>query len=274
MTNSFSERQGITKPLSLRPDEMPIELRNRLWNCIKEQIDEFYFSDPVRGGVSLDRDWIISHLWDRFFKKSVDSLRANQFSGAYLLDQIKDQFYSLEWNRVYDLIEYLIAIPNNQRTQFIQKVDQIFVDEGAPYKIIDELVTPLVSGEEAIEVEKAIAGKYSIVSTHIKKALELYRKRPIADYENSIKESISAVEALSKIILNKPNGTLGELVDQLKIHPAFKEALKKLYGWTSDEGGIRHSGKGDALTIDEKEARYMLIECSALVNYIIAKEGK
>jgi len=118
-------------------------------------------------------------------------------------------------------------------------------------------------------VEKAIEGKYAAVSGHIKKALELYRKRPTADYENSIKESISAVEALARIILKKPSATLGHLADQLNIHPAFRDAIKKLYGWTSDEGGIRHSDNNKKLNVDEKEARYMLVQCSALVNYII-----
>ena len=93
----------------------------------------------------------------------------------------------------------------------------------------------------------------------------------MADYQNSIKESISAIEALARIVLNKPSATLGALVEQINIHPAFKKATKELYGWTSDEGGIRHAENGKELKIDEKEARYMLVQCSALVNYIISK---
>jgi len=194
----------------------------------------------------------------------------------YYIEQLKQKFYELEWNKVYDFLEFLISIENYEQYQksFIWQLNQIFVDERAPYKMIDSLVTPLISSEEAEEVGKAIGSKYFPVSNHIKKSLELYSKRPIADHQNSIKESISAVESLARIILDKPSATLGALADELNIHPSFKEAIKKLYGWTSDQGGIRHSENGKELYVDEKEARYMLVQCSALVNYIISKYGK
>ena len=173
---------------------------------------------------------------------------------------------------VYDFLEFLLSIDNNyQKANFINILNLVFIDERVQYKIIDGMITPLISGVEAEEVERAVESKYSIVSSHIKRALELYHKRPTADYRNSIKESISAIEALARIVLNKPNATLGALVEQLKIHSAFKEAIKKLYGWTNDEGGIRHAEKNEVLKIDDKEARYMLVQCSALVNYIISK---
>lgn len=191
----------------------------------------------------------------------------------YHIDQLKQEFYQLEWSKVYDFLEFLISIDNHEvyKNSFVSAINQIFIDERAQYKIIDGMVTPLISEEEASEVEKAIESEYSGVSNHIKKALELYHKRPIADYQNSIKESISAIEALARIVLNKPNATLGAVTEQLNLHPAFQKAIKELYGWTSDEGGIRHSVNDKELKIDEKEARYMLVQCSALVNYIISK---
>jgi len=117
----------------------------------------------------------------------------------YYIDQIKEKFYQLEWNEVYDFLEFLISIKNydQYKNNFIAKINQIFIDEQAPYKIINGMVTPLISETEVQEVEEAITSKYATASGHIKKALELYRKRPTADYENSIKESISAIEALA-----------------------------------------------------------------------------
>ena len=53
-----------------------------------------------------------------------------------------------------------------------------------------------------------------------------------------------------------------------KIHPAMKGAFEKLYGYTSDANGIRHAnglGEGDSTF---EEAKYMLISCSAFVNYL------
>ena len=260
MSNLFSERHEIIKPMSLNPNEMPINLRNRLWNIIQDYIDG-----------SGERNGVIKYLWDRFFKDDVDVLKKDIFSGDIYIGQIKEKFYKFEWNKVYDFLEFLLSIDNYQKANFINILNLVFIDERVQYKIIDGMITPLISGVEAEEVERAVESKYSIVSSHIKRALELYHKRPTADYRNSIKESISAIEALARIVLNKPNATLGALVEQLKIHSAFKEAIKKLYGWTSDEGGIRHAENGKELKVDEKEARYMLVQCSALVNYIISK---
>ena len=263
MINSFSERHGIIKPMSLNPNEMPIGLRNRLWNIIQDYIDG-------SGSVS-DCNFVIQYLWDRFFKEDVDTLERDRHSNRIYINKIKEKFYGAEWYNVYDFIEFFLCTESYRKNNLIEKLNSVFIEERAQYKIIEGMITPLISGVEAEEVEKAIESKYSSASKHIKKALELYRKRPVADYQNSIKESISAIEALARIVLNKPSATLGALVEQLNIHPAFKKAIKELYGWTSDEGGIRHAENGKELKIDEKEARYMLVQCSALVNYIISK---
>lgn len=40
MINSFSEKHGMVKSVSLNLDEMPTGLRNRLWNITKKHIDD------------------------------------------------------------------------------------------------------------------------------------------------------------------------------------------------------------------------------------------
>lgn len=67
MINSFSERHEIIKPASLNPNEMPIGLKNRLWNVTQKYIDSFIYQP--------NRNDVIKYLWDRFFKGDVDALR-------------------------------------------------------------------------------------------------------------------------------------------------------------------------------------------------------
>ncbi|HHW57999.1 MAG TPA: hypothetical protein GXX15_10125 [Clostridia bacterium] len=90
------------------------------------------------------------------------------------------------------------------------------------------------------------------------------RKKP--DYRNSIKESISAVESLVKLISSDKKGDLNRAIRKLEekiyIHPALKEAFIKLYGYTSDEGGIRHAML-ESNNISFEDAKYMLVSCSA-----------
>jgi len=59
----------------------------------------------------------------------------------------------------------------------------------------------------------------------------------------------------------------------LEIHTTLKVAWDKLYGWTSDEQGIRHGGI-KASEADESLAKYMLISCSAFVSYLLEEASK
>jgi len=187
---------------------------------------------------------------------------------------IKNKFYNLKWYEVYDFIEFFLnEFQISHKKDFIENLNKIFEEERAPYRIIEDLVTPLVSKEEVKVIGQVlnIPEKYQPVRNHIKKALEYHSKRPRPDPQNSIKESISALEALARIITGNPKGKFKELIEKIPIHPTLKEGLKKIYGWTSNEGGIRHSETGEELFSDQEEAHLMLVLSSAFINYIIYK---
>jgi len=50
----------------------------------------------------------------------------------------------------------------------------------------------------------------------------------------------------------------------------FKAGMIKLYSWTSSADGIRHGVTGEKF----EEAKYMLVSCSAFINYLIGKQIK
>ena len=135
--------------------------------------------------------------------------------------------------------------------------------------------------EELQEINKIIDSPYQAVKIHINKALALYSDKKKPDYENSIKESISAVESLCCIITGATGSqaTLGSTLKKLEkdggvvIHGAMKTAFEKLYGYTSDSDGIRHGGI-DFTNAPAEDAKYMLVSCSAFINYLIEKQSK
>ena len=110
--------------------------------------------------------------------------------------------------------------------------------------------------------------------THLKTALHLLGKRPAPDYRNAVKESISAVESVAKQLSKNESqglaGALDELGKRGPIHGALKSAFLKLYGYTSDADGIRHAIL-DEPNVDFDEAKYMVVACSAFVNYLVTK---
>ena len=55
---------------------------------------------------------------------------------------------------------------------------------------------------------------------------------------------------------------------KIEIHPALKSAYSSIYGYTSDENGTRHANGIGEKNATFSEAKYMLISCSAFVNYL------
>jgi hypothetical protein len=113
----------------------------------------------------------------------------------------------------------------------------------------------------------------------MKRALDLLADRKSPDYRNSIKESISAVEAICSLVAGSSSATLGQALKELEkkksvdMHPALKGAFDKLYGYTSDAEGIRHALLKES-NLDFEDAKFMLVSCSAFINYLRAKSAK
>jgi hypothetical protein len=63
------------------------------------------------------------------------------------------------------------------------------------------------------------------------------------------------------------------LEPKLSMHKDLKEAFHKLYGFTSDAHGIRHALL-DEPDLGVEDALFMLVSCSAFVNYLTAKASK
>jgi hypothetical protein len=134
------------------------------------------------------------------------------------------------------------------------------------------MLTPIVSEEEISAIEQAMSHgeRFSPAMAHIETALARLADRSSPDYRNSIKESISAVEAVCQIITGDSKATLGQALKKIDVHPALEKGFGNIYGYASDADGIRHALL-DEQTVDADDARFFLVPCSAFVNYLIAR---
>lgn len=122
--------------------------------------------------------------------------------------------------------------------------------------------------------------EYKTVSTHLNKALNLLSDKTNPDYNNSIKESVSAIESYFKVFFKDPNISFGNALTNLEqknnLDKQIKESILRIYGFCNNEGAIRHALKpGDTTEkIKLAEAKYMIVVCSAFINYLKETQAK
>lgn len=100
------------------------------------------------------------------------------------------------------------------------------------------------------------------------------------EYGDSVRESIHAVESIAKRIDPNAKKSLGPALNSMEKagllkHPALKEAFKKLYGYTSDEEGIRHALVDQpSANVGLDEALFMFGACASFAAYLATKSEK
>lgn len=275
---TFSERLGYKPKKMIQFESVSDTLRNRVWNL-------FYLSDIQKGGLGGKRvnkalsgkpaieDLIIDKLGLALTLSTGVSLENKK------LTMLQNHILNCPWNEVYEFIEaHVSSVDDEDRKQRIQEYNALFESEKSGYRFVNGELIPITNNEELTAIEEAGSTLFDSVNEHIKKASSLYSNISTPDYENSIKDSICAVEAICCIITENKNATLGEALKKLenkgvKLHKALINSMSSLYGYTSDEGGIRH-GSIDFTGATSEDAKYMLIACSAFVNYLIEKWEK
>lgn len=278
----FSQRIGKT-PIrqSLQIGFIDTELSNRLWNAIL--VDYlFEISSYSASGTESKRMYICKIIWTEFFANRIDEFPTDVFSHASIeafIHNLKDWFFKASWFEKYDLVEFICRMDNNiTRSNFAERSNDVLSRTSAGYRIIDNKLVQITSEEEIAAIEDALnrSSKNETVEVHLRTALGFLSNRDKPDYRNSIKESISAVESMCVKITGDKNATLGAALKQIEerfqIHGALKKAFSALYGYTSDSGGIRHSLLEDDIEVTMEDAKFMLVACSAFVNYLKIKK--
>lgn len=276
----FSQRIGkkkATKEIQL--EYIDTDLQNGLWNMIK-----LYFVDPIASHTNYNHEFKIfaNELWHDFYKLPIDRIPKFEYQ---IEDFIRKRFFEDEWYESYDFIEFLLDLKYDyyDKTEFVDTLNSILEREFSGYRIINNLIAPISNELELEEISSAnkSTSKFSSLNganIHLENALDLLSDRKNPNYRNSIKESISAVEATCRIITNE--NTLGKALNKLEekglnINNQLKTGFDKIYAYTNDkESGIRHAIVQQPNEPDFSDAKYMLVSCSSFINYLIIKAEK
>lgn len=272
---SFSERKGLSPQReSVQIDGITDELRNSLWNTLHLAVwksEDFMHSQY---GNIPKIDGFSAHLWNRYFKKPIDErpTYARNNRSDRILKIIRDYFFAAKWHEVYDFMEFVIEALMQEKPRLAECVNHVLTIEMSAYRFVDGKLVDITNEQERNMLEEALADtRFAAVAAHLDRALSLLADRKQPDYRNSIKESISAVEAMARLVSGNEKATLGEALRELeksrKLHAALKDGFSKLYGYTNDEHGIRHAMLEEP-DLTHNDAKYFLLSCTSFVNYL------
>lgn len=277
----FSQRKGLrpaVKPLQV--DDIDNDLRTGLWSalhvCIWERIE--YSNEYVSRSLKTTNLYSLCiRYWHHYFKRPIDNLSHDVDD---VIREVRSYVFKCPWNELYDFLEFTAKnAPDNMADKFTDFCNGLLARENSAYRFVDNQIVEISSPDEIESIEQAIknATPFGGVREHLQSALALLSDRKKPDYRNSIKEAISAVEAVCRTLSGNPKASLGEALqvfeERKSLHPALKKSLSALYGYTSDEQGIRHAMLEEP-DLSSTDARFMLVACSAFVNYLIGKSAE
>lgn len=286
----FSDRNGI-KPLNveIQLKDFDKRTRNQLGNMVSDLYAKVYenrlywkndniqaffrfvlgeiYSESIDTRQSYDDDEMFAIINNTINRDDYDDVLTLIESIIQYWDRYLKKKYYKYYNYIYGYCDISLY----------EYVNAIFEREYIGYRFVDDIIVPISDTYEVATIQEALNNKYKPVYEHLSKANKFLADRESPDYENSIKESISAVEAICEILtgIKGKEATLGKMLKKIEdngieIHSGLKSAFNTLYGYTSDANGIRHAGDIGGKSSTFEEAKFMLVSCSAFINYLIA----
>ena len=298
LRGGFSDRNGIDKiPTEMQLHDFDARTRTCIINKLHEIFDQI--SECAMANNSLQdvwKDFFFDVIENVYVLEKNEIVYFNYYDLKRNFDEIwEDTVRNGEYHEILTIIEYFLNFTkilfrtrrpydydahNKKAVYYDEKkeINKLFEKEYVGYRFIEKKIAPITDEIEVKEIEDAFTIKYQGAKAHIAKALEFLSDREKPDYKNSIKESISAVESICKIIVGNDHATLGDALKILEKKNGLKGQLKsgfeKLYNYTNDKGGIRHAEGLFESNVTFEEAKFMLVSCCAFVNYLLAEYGK
>lgn len=274
----FSERKGLKLTrVDIQIESMDGALRTGLWNML---LLSCWNEIPVRR-LSEDAHWqIFLHLIWMDLGRPIDTLPDHW---PHALEELRQHFFSCQWYEVYDFLESVVQgapLPLREAVDnLVPLCNHVLEQQLSAYRFIGHKIGDITVAEETAAIEGALADteRLTSVNIHLKQACDSLFDRKTPDYRGSMKESISAVEAMCRVLTKQPNATLGKALKQLEpalsVHPALLGAFDKIYGYTNDADGIRHALSGEP-DLHSEDAKWMLVSCAAFISYLKAKAAR
>ena len=277
---TFSQAYGYEElPQTLKLEELSDGARTRLWSVLFDFVVR-QLQPTGTGRYRVAGIWreILSFLHVVHYGRALDEFDSSleEFVRVY-----KSNFMQVRFNLLFDLLLAIMRHPECPQ-EFTRLASIAFKESRLAY-VVDTsspvTIYPAATREEGEAIlqattELGAAGLAGAVN-HLRKAADCIHQ---GDPPGAVRESIHAVESTARSFDPKAK-TLDPALRSLEaaggLYPALKQAFSKLYGFTSDEQGIRHalidSPQAD---IGQDEAVFMLGACASFSSYLARKHRR
>jgi hypothetical protein len=185
--------------------------------------------------------------------------------------------------QIYDVCEVACASLKVEgfRTKFYAEVNQLFTEEQLGFEFRNGLVEKIGVGFIDAQIKEARyllkEPEFKGADEHFEKALKAVNIRPNPDVENCVKDAVSAIESVGRILVNDEKPLLSDIIrDMAKrgiIPKPLDEAIQKVYAYRGNQPGVAHGLVGDSkVTVDEAE--FVLAMSAAIIIYLVNKYKK
>ena len=269
---NFSQRNGyVDLPSQLKLDELPKKTRYRIAARISQILTDSSSSGTFGTFINNPAKSMLKHIWIEVFEN-----RPSNFSGSLndWVEIIEARCENLSINELFDFLELLCKHPSfSKLTTFLP---HLLEKHYSAYTFIAGQFIPIGNEQVAeafkLAVYETINSGRNASKAHLQASAKHLRN---GDWADSVRDSIHAVEALINkmdISQNTLGAALGEIEKKGHLHGALKQGFTALYGYTSDEDGIRHAlTEGENPNVTQADAIYMLGSCASFVTYILSQ---
>lgn len=197
-----------------------------------------------------------------------------------------------EWYQFYDCIEEigelliehdkiyakstlaLSAYEEYTFNTFIKNVNKLFEENGVGWRLNGrshfETALPKDLSRRSVAIEERLSDKFEPARNSYRKAKQ-FALGVHKDPENSIKESVTALESVAKILYEN-TATFGAALNKMRgdseVPKGIVSVMQKFYDYTNDEPGVRH-GSTQTAKSDEMDAELALHLSAAFIRYLL-----
>ena len=281
---TFSQAEGIDPlPQPVALGKLPDSARNLLWTAIYEELKK---SSAITSLDIFEKYLVVTKPWrDVLYDYHTVFLTkpGDEFSDNFAdnVTAIKRSVLNDKYNKVFDFLQYVMR-HNSAPPNFGRFVANILQHCMCAYVVVDDgrTIVPMSLSEQGDSIKEAFkvlaSGPFEGSRAHLRESAKCINE---GDHAGSIRESIHAVESVARRLDQDATKTLTPALEALSkkgvvLHPAFKSGIEKLYGYSSDQRGIRHSLSGDNANVDLEDSVFMFGACASFSAYLVNKARK